>query len=134
MQGGHTQVVEHLIHHGAFLNEEKGADAMNSAAAEGGKYFQLCIGLQRLYCSHFANLHVYGPDVRYLKLLIRCGVDVEACDYDSRSPLHIAAAEGRLLAVSYLLSVSANPNVTDRWGGTPMDDCKFPRSCASFLC
>ena len=37
--------------------------------------------------------------------------------------MHLAAAEGRLLAVSYLLGVSANPNAKDRWGGTPMDDC-----------
>ena len=37
--------------------------------------------------------------------------------------MHLAAAEGRLLAVSYLLGVSANPNTKDRWGGTPMDDC-----------
>ena len=37
--------------------------------------------------------------------------------------MHLASAEGRLLAVSYLLGVSANPNAKDRWGGTPMDDC-----------
>jgi len=37
--------------------------------------------------------------------------------------MHLAGAEGRLLAVSYLLGVSANPNGKDRWGGTPMDDC-----------
>lgn len=31
--------------------------------------------------------------------------------------MHLAAAEGRLLAVSYLLGVSANPNTRDRLGG-----------------
>ena len=41
----------------------------------------------------------------------------------TRCPMHLAAASGRLLAVSYLLGVSANPNTRDRWGGTPMDDC-----------
>ena len=35
----------------------------------------------------------------------------------------MAAASGRLLAVTYLLGVCANPNVKDRWGGTPLDDC-----------
>ena len=41
----------------------------------------------------------------------------------TRCPIHLAAASGRLLAVTYLLGVCANPNAKDRWGGTPMDDC-----------
>jgi ankyrin repeat protein len=36
--------------------------------------------------------------------------------------LHVAAANGKLLAVSYLLSICADPNVKDRWGGTPLED------------
>jgi hypothetical protein len=43
-------------------------------------------------------------------------------DYDFRYPLHLAAAEARVLVVSFLLSISADPNCTDRWGGTPLDD------------
>lgn len=43
-------------------------------------------------------------------------------DYDFRYPLHLAAAEGRILAVIFLLGVSADPNCSDRWGNTPMDD------------
>jgi len=43
-------------------------------------------------------------------------------DYDDRLALHVAAANGKLLAVSYLLSICADPNVKDRWGGTPIDD------------
>ena len=43
-------------------------------------------------------------------------------DYDSRNALHIAAAEGRLLAVSYLMSNSFSPHFIDRWGATAMDD------------
>ena len=43
-------------------------------------------------------------------------------DYDDRNALHIAAAEGRLLAVSYLMSNSFSPHFVDRWGATAMDD------------
>ena len=35
----------------------------------------------------------------------------------------MAALKGRILAVSYLLGASANPNRMDRWGCTPLDDC-----------
>jgi ankyrin repeat protein len=58
-----------------------------------------------------------------LKLLVlRAGVDANSCDYDRRSVLHVAVASKHLAAVQHLLTVGANVNVTDRWGGTPMDD------------
>eukprot|EP00960_Hanusia_phi_P034072 750824-Hanusia_phi.AAC.2 len=43
-------------------------------------------------------------------------------DYDGRRPLHFAASKGKILAVSHLLGVSADPNVKDRWGHTPIDE------------
>ena len=97
VQSGHLQVAEQILSRGGFMVTALGPAAMCNAATEG--------------------------DVRYLKLLVRCGVDPDVGDYDFRCPMHLAAAEGRLLAVSYLLGVSANPNSKDRWGGTPMDDC-----------
>lgn len=36
--------------------------------------------------------------------------------------VHLAAAEARVLAVSFLLGVSADPCSKDRWEGTPLDD------------
>jgi len=58
-------------------------------------------------------------------------------DYDSRGPLHTSCAEGRVLAVSFLLGISADPNQEDRWNNTPMDDalrgivCLSQRNCES---
>jgi hypothetical protein len=49
-------------------------------------------------------------DVPGLQLLHMCGVKTDVGDYDSRRPLHLATAEARLLAVSFLLVISANPN------------------------
>ncbi|KAL3809012.1 hypothetical protein ACHAXA_000292 [Cyclostephanos tholiformis] len=43
-------------------------------------------------------------------------------DYDRRTALHVAASEGHLDVVKYLLSMGANLRRTDRWGGSPLDD------------
>ncbi len=51
-------------------------------------------------------------DVPALNLLHLCGVKSDVGDYDFRCPLHLAAAEARVLAVSFLLVISANPNCT----------------------
>jgi hypothetical protein len=39
--------------------------------------------------------------------------------------LAVAAAEGRVLTVAFLLGVSADPNTLDRWQGSPMDDALY---------
>lgn len=55
-------------------------------------------------------------------LLLNNGVDPNAKDYDSRSALHLAAAEGKDKIVELLLQFKADVNIKDRWGGTPLLD------------
>jgi ankyrin repeat protein len=44
-------------------------------------------------------------------------------DYDRRTALHVAASEGHLTAVRYLVEeCGAKINRSDRWGGSPLDD------------
>jgi hypothetical protein len=43
---------------------------------------------------------VYDGDMPLLRRLLRAGANPDAGDYDKRTPLHIAAAEGNLPAVS----------------------------------
>ena len=51
-----------------------------------------------------------------------CGLTPDEKDYDSRTPLHLAAAGGKLLAVSFLLGQGADACCKDRWGQSPLDD------------
>ena len=51
-------------------------------------------------------------------------MDLQQGDYDLRSPMHLAAAEGHFAAVSFLLDAGVSPNQPDRWGGTPLEDAR----------
>ncbi|KAK2158814.1 hypothetical protein LSH36_163g00018 [Paralvinella palmiformis] len=75
-------------------------------------------------------------DLTALRRMALAGNNMEAVDYDGRSALHLAAAEGQLECVRFLLEkckVDANPK--DRWGQTPYDDAvKFGKEqVAAFL-
>lgn len=56
------------------------------------------------------------------------GVDLNTADYDQRTPLHVAASEGHLTTVEFLIQHGARANVVDRFGGTPLSDASRSRS------
>jgi glutaminase len=64
-------------------------------------------------------------DVRSIRRLHDGRVNLQAGDYDQRSPMHLAAAEGHLQVLEFLLEQGVNPNQPDRWGGLPLDDAVF---------
>ena len=61
-------------------------------------------------------------DVSDLKRLVAHGHDLNAADYDGRTPLHLACAEGQVGAVRYLLNQKVRTTPKDRWGNTPYAD------------
>lgn len=63
-------------------------------------------------------------DVHEIRKLLASSVNVNAADYDGRTPLHLAAAEGAEEAVKYLLDCGADPSLEDRWGVTAQQEIK----------
>ena len=61
-------------------------------------------------------------DLRTLRRLHGEQMDLQKGDYDLRSPMHLAAAEGHVNIVSFLLECGVDPNQADRWGGTALQD------------
>jgi len=61
-------------------------------------------------------------DVWTLRQLREDGIDLNLGDYDNRTALHVAAAEGHLEVVEYLLGIGVKPNPVDRWKQTPLND------------
>ncbi|XP_072254797.1 glutaminase liver isoform, mitochondrial [Pyxicephalus adspersus] len=65
----------------------------------------------------------YSGDVSALRRFALSAMDMEQKDYDSRTALHVAAAEGHLEVVKFLIEgCRVNPFVEDRWGNTPLQE------------
>jgi len=58
------------------------------------------------------------------------GCKPNAADYDGRTALHLAAAEGYPAVVRFLLGSGARPEATDRWAGTPLTDARRAKHTA----
>nr|XP_012624634.2 LOW QUALITY PROTEIN: glutaminase liver isoform, mitochondrial-like [Microcebus murinus] len=66
---------------------------------------------------------VYGGDVPALRRSALSATDMEQKDWDSRTALHVATAEGHTEAVKFLIEAcEVNHFVKERWGNIPLDD------------
>lgn len=63
-----------------------------------------------------------GGDLATVQALLARGTKIDAMDYDKRTALHLAASDGRVEVVNFLLAQGANPHVQDRWGNSPLED------------
>lgn len=64
----------------------------------------------------------YFGDVYTIQILDKMGVNLNIKDFDSRTPLHIAASEGYLDVTKYLLSRGAEISALDARNNAPKDD------------
>eukprot|EP00457_Paulinella_chromatophora_P000416 gb/GEZN01000416.1/.p1 GENE.gb/GEZN01000416.1/~~gb/GEZN01000416.1/.p1 ORF type:complete len:1327 (+),score=205.58 gb/GEZN01000416.1/:26-4006(+) len=63
-------------------------------------------------------------DIPKMQSLLESKVSVNASDYDGRTPLHLAAANGSVKTVEYILGLGGDPSQSDRFGNTPLDDAE----------
>ena len=82
-----------------------------------------------------------GDINKIIKLRAR-GADLFVCDYDLRTAMHLAASEGHLPVLKYLVAHAKQRTdildvvfTTDRWQNTPLDDaCREKhQSCEDYL-
>ena len=67
----------------------------------------------------------FNGDVTAIRRFALMGMDMNYPDYDGRTALHVAAAEGHTAVVSFLLyKCGCSPFSKDRWGFLPIDDAK----------
>lgn len=60
--------------------------------------------------------------LREIRRSVAQGQDVNYCDYDQRTPLHLAANYGNFEVVKYLVSHGAYCHIKDRFDNTPLDE------------
>ncbi|MCG8421023.1 MAG: glutaminase A [Proteobacteria bacterium] len=115
---GHDGVAKLLEQHGAV----RGAQAQLGAADDGKR---VRVGtMQSAEAGDTIEL-IYAAskgDMWTIRRLVARGASLTAADYDLRTPLHLAAAEGRKAVVRYFIEQGLDPSPRDRWGGTPLAD------------
>lgn len=67
----------------------------------------------------------FEGDLQKLKLLHRCEVNLEISDYDLRHVGHLAACEGHVEMLKFLITdTTFNFDLKDRWGNSAFDELK----------
>jgi len=127
--GGHLEVIKLLANSNADVNVEDNmggtplSDALrydHNATAE-WLYHQGAVRGSDIHvedlCEAAARYSAAG-----LASICRYGMEVNVVDFDKRTALHVAAAEGNVDNCKLLIENSAHVNSKDRWGSTPLQD------------
>ena len=88
------------------------------AAVLDGDTSEVKAALEPILLCACANL----GDLIQIKAMHQNGANLDRADYDGRTALHLAASEGHLDIVQFLIEQKVDLNPVDRWGGTPIQD------------
>ena len=104
-RGKHIAIVEAVV---AAIRRQVDAGMQGAL----GLWLGSCDEVVELLCTA-----AHSNDLPCLTMLLNAGADANCCDYDKRTALHIAAADGHLKGVQLLVEAGgADVNVQDRWG------------------
>lgn len=79
----------------------------------------------------FLNAAATGDLDSVKRIVQKGGIEIiSAGDYDQRTALHVAASEGNLEIVNFLLENGTLVNQRDRYGHTPLDDAYISKNTA----
>jgi len=116
----------------AYLHDNKDIIAvLEAAGAERGKPRRRIQCVEKpdqsngLFDSSKADELIWAAslgDLFAIRRLVAQGVLLDLTDYDQRTAIHLAAAEGHLDVVRYCIAHNVHVNPTDRWGNKPLDD------------
>ena len=119
---GNLRVVELLLEQGAAKNLKSRWGRTPLAEAIHAKQAHVVGELLKNHCELMLDDpagdmcdYASAGDIENLKLLLNNGVDPNQGDYDGRTPLHLACAEGKDAVVELLISFKADVNFEDRW-------------------
>ncbi|KQK18732.1 potassium channel KOR1 [Brachypodium distachyon] len=126
---GYEDVAQFLIHEGADINliDKFGNTPLLEAVKQGhDRVATLLFKKGAILNLQNAGSHLCSAvskgDSDFIRRALACGADPDSKDYDHRSPLHIAAAEGLYMMAKLLVEAGASVFATDRWGTTPLDE------------
>ncbi|XP_047075675.1 potassium channel KOR1-like [Lolium rigidum] len=126
---GYEDVAQFLIHEGADIDliDKFGNTPLLEAVKQGHDRVAtllFCKGAKLNLENSGSHLcmAVSKGDSDFVRRALAYGADPDSKDYDHRTPLHIAAAEGLYMMAKLLVDAGASVFTTDRWGTTPLDE------------
>lgn len=128
---GHIEIVRYLLNNGANVNvyDRFGGSPRDDAIRYGkDDITQLLISAGASKPAEAFELELIkmcsSGDVENVKRLLNNKVDPNCCDYDRRTPLHLAVDIKNVDIVKLLLQHGADKYRVDRFGNSPLSDAK----------